>query len=59
MNIQLQNRVSQSAVMSVLNSNYISEKHKEVEILAMGMAACQAKCLRCQHCSNQKCGNRS
>ena len=37
----------------------LNEDKKKAEIKAMGMAACQTKCLRCGHCSANKCGNRS
>ena len=46
-------------VMPVLNYNVVREENKKAAILAMGMAACQVKCLRCSHCSACKCGNRS
>ena len=45
--------------LPILNQNEIQDEKKKAIIQAMGMAACQAKCLRCQHCSNNKCGNRN
>ena len=46
-------------VMPILNYNVIREENKKAAIQAMGMAACQVKCLRSSHCSDCKCGNRS
>lgn len=46
-------------VMPILNYNIIRDENKKAAIQAMGMAACQVKCLRCSHCSDCKCGNRS
>lgn len=46
-------------VMPILNNNVIREENKKAAVQAMGMAACQVKCLRCSHCSDCKCGNRS
>lgn len=45
-------------ILNILNFNRIAENLKEKAIEAMGMAACQARCLRCGHCSNMRCGNR-
>ena len=59
MYIQVNNPIGNGYVMPILNSNYITEDKKKAEIKAMGMAACQTKCLRCGHCSADKCGNRS
>lgn len=56
---QIYNRVSYGSILPILNNNVIKEKDKKEAILTMGMAACQAKCLRCSHCSANKCGNRS
>lgn len=39
-------------VMSVLNSNYITDPQKKEAIRTMGMSACQARCLSCSHCSH-------
>ena len=41
-------------IIPILNNNVIREENKKAEILAMGMAACQARCLRCNRCSD--CG---
>lgn len=58
--VALQPNPLQSAVMSILNHNVIPKgKIKKTIIQAMGMAACQCKCLRCTHCSDNHCGNRS
>lgn len=46
-------------VMSILNYNVVREENMKAAIQAMGMASCQVKCLRCTHCSDNKCGNRS
>lgn len=56
---QVNNQVSYGTVLSMLNNNVIKDEQKKAAIQAMGMAACQAKCLRCGHCSANKCGNRS
>ena len=58
--VALQTNPIQSSVMSTLNHNVIPKgKLKKAIIQAMGMAACQCKCLRCTHCSDNHCGNRS
>lgn len=59
MNTQVRNQVSYGAILPVLNSNVIKKDKKKAAIQAMGLSACQAKCLRCGHCSANKCGNRS
>lgn len=48
-----------SNAMSILNYNVIQDENKKAAIQAMGMGACQVRCLRCTHCSDNKCGNRS
>lgn len=48
-----------SNYMPILNRNWVQEDKKKPAIQAMGLAACQAKCIRCTHCSNNHCGNRS
>lgn len=45
-------------ILAILNFNKIANDLKEEAVKAMGMAACQARCLRCEHCSNMRCGNR-
>lgn len=42
-------------VISVLNSNRITEEKRKEAILAMGLSACQARCLNCGHCAHH-CG---
>lgn len=56
---QVNNQVRYDYILPILNKNVIKEEQKKAAIQAMGMAACQAKCLRCGHCSANKCGNRS
>ena len=56
---QINNSVTYGNILPILNNNIIKEEKKKAAILAMGLAACQAKCIRCGHCSAQKCGNRS
>lgn len=45
-------------ILDVLNFNKIAEDVRDKAIELMGMAACQVRCLNCQHCSNMRCGNR-
>ena len=45
-------------ILDVLNFNKIAEGVRDKAIELMGMAACQVRCLNCQHCSNMRCGNR-
>ena len=56
---QVNNQVSYGGILPILNNNVIKEDKKKAAIQAMGMAACQPKCLRCGHCSANKCGRRS
>lgn len=56
---QVNNQVNHGTILSILNNNVIKEDKKKAAIQAMGMAACQVRCLRCGHCSANKCGNRS
>lgn len=51
--------VANTAVLTILNLNVIAEDVKNAIIEKMGMSACQIRCLRCNHCSANKCGNRS
>lgn len=51
--------IGYSRILPILNRNIIKEEKKKEAIQAMGLAACQAKCLRCSHCSANRCGNRS
>lgn len=59
MNTQVNNPVCYDTILPILNNNVVKEDKKKAAIQAMGMAACQAKCLRCSHCSANKCGNRN
>ena len=45
-------------ILAVLNFNKIANDLKREAVKAMGMAACQARCRSCGHCSAQRCGNR-
>ena len=45
-------------ILAILNFNKIANDLKREAIKVMGMAACQARCLSCGHCSAQRCGNR-
>lgn len=45
-------------ILDVLNFNKIAEDVRDKAIELMGLAACQVRCLNCQHCSNMRCGNR-
>lgn len=45
-------------ILTILNFNKIANDLKREAVKAMGMAACQARCLSCGHCSAQRCGNR-
>ena len=45
-------------ILAVLNFNKIANDLKSEAVKAMGMAACQARCLSCGHCSAQRCGKR-
>lgn len=56
---QVNHQIGYSQVMPILNGNIITEEKKKAAIQAMGLAACQAKCLRCNHCSSLRCGNRN
>lgn len=38
-------------VMPILNSNRITDEKKREAIKAMGMSACQARCLSCNCCA--------
>lgn len=45
-------------ILAILNFNKVANDLKKEAVKAMGMAACQARCLSCGHCSAQRCGNR-
>lgn len=49
---------SNENILDVLNFNKIAEDVRDKAIELMGLAACQVRCLNCQHCSNMRCGNR-
>lgn len=49
---------SNENILDELNFNKIAEDVRDKAIELMGMAACQVRCLNCQHCSNMRCGNR-
>ena len=38
-------------VLSILNNNIIKEEKEKAAIEAMGMSACQARCLSCSCCA--------
>lgn len=59
MHKQVNNQVSYDVILPILNNNVVKEDKKMAAIQAMGLGACQAKCLRCGNCSANKCGNRS
>lgn len=56
---QVRPAVQYIPVMPILNRNIVPKGKTKPAIQAMGMAACQCKCLRCTHCSDNHCGNRS
>lgn len=56
---QIRPQIGYGSIMPILNYNVIREENQKEAIMAMGMAACQVRCLRCTHCSDAKCGNRS
>lgn len=56
---QVNYQIDYNQVLPILNSNIIKEDKRKAAIQAMGLAACQAKCLRCGHCSAERCGNRN
>lgn len=45
-------------ILAILNFNKIANDLKKEAVKAMGMAACQARCIICEHCSAQRCGSR-
>ena len=54
---QIRNQSSNSnkSAYSAFNRNRITERKQKDAILAMGMSACQARCLSCGHCAHH-CG---
>ncbi|MCI6416021.1 MAG: hypothetical protein MR791_01575 [Bacteroidales bacterium] len=58
MNTQIIALPAKDNILAILNFNKIANDLKREAIKAMGMAACQARCLSCGHCSAQRCGNR-
>lgn len=53
--MQVQVSISEMGFMPILNSNRITENSQKEAIKAMGMSACQARCLSCSCCSHH-CG---
>lgn len=51
---QYRPQMNYGQIMPILNYNVIREEKKKAAIQAMGMSACQARCLRCSRCSD--CG---
>ena len=58
MNTQTFTLPANDNILTILNFNKIANDLKREAVKAMGMAACQARCLSCGHCSAQRCGNR-
>lgn len=58
MNTQIIALPENDNILAILNFNKIASDLKREAVKAMGMAACQARCLSCGHCSAQRCGNR-
>ena len=58
MNTQIIVLPAKDNILAILNFNKIANDLKREAVKAMGMAACQARCLSCGHCSAQRCGNR-
>ncbi len=58
MNTQIIALPAKDNILAILNFNKIANDLKREAVKAMGMAACQARCLSCGHCSAQRCGNR-
>jgi hypothetical protein len=53
--MQIQLSTSNIGLMPILNSNRITENQQKEAVMAMGLAACQARCLNCGHCAHH-CG---
>ena len=58
MNTQTFTLPANDNIITILNFNKIAKDLQREAVKAMGMAACQARCLSCGHCSAQRCGNR-
>ena len=58
MNTQIIALPAKDNILAILNFNKIANDLKREAVKAMGMAACQARCLSCGHCSAQRCGKR-
>ena len=58
MNTQIIALPAKDNILAIVNFNKIANDLKREAVKAMGMAACQARCLSCGHCSAQRCGNR-
>ncbi len=48
----MEKKKNMSNVVAILNRNVVIDKNKEQEIVAMGMSACQARCISCTCCSS-------
>lgn len=57
MKVSVNNSISSDSIVSMLNANIVREEHTKEAIQAMGMSACQARCLSCRCCS--KCCGKS
>lgn len=44
-------RPAETGISAILNVNRISDEQKKAAIKAMGMSACQARCLNCNKCA--------
>ena len=51
MNTQTSTYPTDEGILAILNVNRIASDLKKEAIKAMGMAACQARCLNCNCCS--------
>lgn len=58
MNTQIIALPANDNILAILNFNKIVNDLKKEAVKAMGLSACQARCLSCEHCSAQRCGNR-
>lgn len=51
MNAIVNNPIVKNPILPILNGNVIKEEKTKEAIQAMGMSACQARCLSCSCCS--------
>lgn len=49
---QTYQQIGYANIMAILNHNCIEEKDKHEAVKAMGLAACQARCLNCGYCAH-------